>query len=158
MMMIMIMGDTDATTNNISYTNTATKTNNNNSSIKDNNKKRILIVDDEPDVIIVFKMVLEMNGFEVDAYDNPLSVLSNFKPNSYGLLLLDIKMPQMNGFELYKKLRTVDDKVKVCFITAYEDYRKEFKESFPELDEAKYFIRKPKAVEDLVNHVATILG
>src|ERR687888_386897 len=152
----MMMGDTNATTN-ISSTNT-TKTNNNNSSLKDNNKKRILIVDDEPDVISVFKMVLEMNGFEVDAYDNPLSALDNFKPNSYGLLLLDIKMPQMNGFELYKKLRIIDDKVKVCFITAYEDYRKEFKESFPELDEAKYFIRKPKAVEDLVNHVATILG
>ena len=65
---------------------------------------------------------------------------------------------EMNGFELYKKLKTIDDKVKVCFITAFEDYREEFKESFPELDEAKYFIRKPKAVEDLVNHVATILG
>jgi two-component system, OmpR family, response regulator ChvI len=104
-------------------------------------------------------MILEMNGFEVDAYDNPLSVLSNFKPNSYGLLLLDIRMTAMNGFELYKKIKKVDDKVKVCFITAYDDYYyEEFKESFPELDEAKYFIRKPKAVEDLVNHVATILG
>src|ERR687887_1224549 len=126
-------GDTNAT-NNISTT-TTTNTNNNNSGLKNNNKKRILIVDDEPDVIIVFKMVLEMNGFEVDAYGNALSALDNFKPNSYGLLLLDIKMPQMNGFELYKKLRAIDDKVKVCFITAYEDYRKEFKESFPELDE-----------------------
>jgi two-component system, OmpR family, response regulator ChvI len=150
---MMIMSDTNANTNNISSTTNT----NNNDSLK-NNKKRILIVDDEPDVIIVFKMVLEMNGFEVDAYDNPLSVLSNFKPNSYDLLLLDIKMPQMNGFELYKKLRTVDDKVKVCFITAYEDYRKEFKESFPELNEVKYFIRKPTAIEDLVNHVSAILG
>jgi DNA-binding NtrC family response regulator len=120
--------------------------------------KRVLLVDDEPDVISVFKMVLEINGFEVDAYDNPLSVLSNFKPNSYGLLLLDIRMPQMDGFELYKKLRAIDDKVEACFITAFEDYRKEFKESFPELDEVKYFIRKPKAIEDLVNHVSTILG
>ena len=146
----MMIGDTNAT-NNIS----PTTTNSNDNSLKN---KRILVVDDEPDVIIVFKMVLEMNGFEVDAYDNPLSVLSNFKPNSYGLLLLDIKMPQMNGFELYEKIRKLDDKVKVCFITAFEDYRKEFKESFPELDEAKYFIRKPKAVEDLVNHVSAILG
>ena len=48
--------------------------------------------------------------------------------------------------------------MKVCFITAFEDYREEFKESFPELEEAKYFIRKPKAIEDLVKHVATILG
>ena len=156
--MMMIMSDTNTTTNNISSTTTITNSNNNNSSLKNNNKKRILIVDDEPDVISVFKMVLEMNGFEVDAYDNPLSALDNFKPNSYDLLLLDIKMPQMNGFELYKKLRTVDDKVKVCFITAYEDYRKEFKESFPELDETKYFIRKPTAIEDLVNHVSAILG
>ena len=115
---MMMIGDTNAATN-ISSTTTTNSNNNNNSSLKNNNKKRILIVDDEPDVIIVFKMVLEMNGFEVDAYDNPLSALDNFKPNSYGLLLLDIKMPQMNGFELYKKLRTVDDKVKVCFITAY---------------------------------------
>ena len=144
------MGDINAT-NNIS----STTSNTNNNSLKNN---RILVVDDEPDVIIVFKMVLEMNGFEVDAYDNALSALDNFKPNSYGLLLLDIRMPQMNGFELYKKLRTVDDKVKVCFITAYEDYRKEFKETFPELDETKYFIRKPTAIEDLVNHVSAILG
>ena len=64
----------------------------------------------------------------------------------------------MNGFELYKNMRNIDNKVEVCFITAFEDYRKEFKESFPMLDEAKYFIRKPKAIEDLVNHVATILG
>src|SRR5919198_168754 len=105
----------------LAISNTATKTNNNNR-LKDNNKKRILIVDDEPDVISVFKMVL-----------------------------------QMNGFELYKKLRTIDDKVKVCFITAYEDYRKEFKESFPALDEVDRFIRKPKAVEDLVNRVSAML-
>jgi DNA-binding NtrC family response regulator len=148
----MMMGDTNAT-NKIS---SSTTINSNNNSLKNNN--RILVVDDEPDVISVFKMILEMNGFEVDAYENALSALDNFKPNSYSLLLLDIRMPQMNGFELYKKLKTIDDKVKVCFITAFEDYLEEFKESFPELDEAKYFIRKPKAVEDLVNHVATILG
>ena len=65
---------------------------------------------------------------------------------------------EMNGFELYKKIKDIDKKVEACFITAYEDYREEFKESFPELEEAKYFIRKPKAIEDLVKHVATILG
>ncbi|HEY3525167.1 MAG TPA: response regulator, partial [Nitrososphaeraceae archaeon] len=84
--------------------------------------------------------------------------LENFKPDFYGLLLLDIRMPTMNGFELYRKMRNIDDDVRVCFITAFEDYREEFRETFPMLDEFKYFIRKPKAVEDLVNHVATILG
>src|ERR671910_1457950 len=120
--------------------------------------RRILVVDDDADVISTFKMILEMNGVEVDAYTNPTLALSNFKPNSYGLLLLDIRMPVMNGFELFRKMKSIDSRVEVCFITAFEDYREEFKESFPMLDEAKYFIRKPKAIQDLVNHVATLLG
>ncbi len=120
--------------------------------------RRILLVDDESDVISVFKMILEMNGYEVDAYTSPLTALDNFRPDFYGLLLLDIRMPAISGFELYRKMRSIDNEVKVCFITAFEDYREEFRESFPMLDEFKYFIRKPKAVEDLVNHVATILG
>jgi DNA-binding NtrC family response regulator len=122
------------------------------------NLKKILLVDDEADVISLFKMVLEMNDYKVDAYTNPLEALSNFKPNSYGLALLDIRMAPLNGFELYKKMKNIDGGLKACFITAYEDYRQEFKESFPELDEIKCFIRKPKAIQDLVNHVTTILG
>jgi len=126
-----------------------------------NNKigpRKILLVDDDTDVVSTFKMILELNGFEVDAYTNPLSALSNFRSNEFGLLILDIRMPNMNGFELYKKLKIIDGSVEVCFITAFEDYHDEFKESFPMLDEAKHFIRKPKAIEDLVNHVATIFG
>ena len=137
---------------------TATTTSNNINNMNSNRLKRILIVDDEQDIISVFKMVLEMNDFEVDAYNNPLLALSNFKPNAYDLVILDIRMPDMDGFELYKKIRVVDDKVKVCFMTAFDDYRQEFKKSFPMLDEIKCFIRKPNAIEDLVNHVATILG
>jgi two-component system CheB/CheR fusion protein len=129
-----------------------------NASKNTSNSKRILLVDDEADVISLFKMVLEMNGFEIDAYSDPEEALSNFKPNSYGLALLDIRMAPLNGFELYKKMKNIDGSLKACFITAFEDYRQEFKESFPELDEIKCFIRKPKAIEDLVNHVATILG
>ena len=139
---------------NSNSTVAAPTTNNMNS----NRIKRILIVDDEQDIISVFKMVLEMNDFEVDAYNDPLLALSNFKQNTYALVILDIRMPDMDGFELYKKIRMVDDKVKVCFMTAFDDYRQEFKKSFPMLDEIKCFIRKPNAIEDLVNHVATILG
>jgi DNA-binding NtrC family response regulator len=120
--------------------------------------RKILLVDDEADIVSIFKMILEMNNFEVDGYTNPLSALSNFKPNEFGLLILDIRMPVMNGFELFKKIKEIDNKAEACFITAYEDYREEFKESFPMLNEAKYFIRKPKAIEDLVNHVATLMG
>jgi two-component system, OmpR family, response regulator ChvI len=120
-------------------------------------RRKILLVDDESDVVSTFQMILEMNGFEVEAYTSPISALSNFRLDEFGLLILDIRMPVMNGFELFKKIKEIDNRVQACFITAYEDYREEFKESFPMLDEAKYFIRKPKAIEDLVNHVATIL-
>lgn len=120
--------------------------------------RKILIVDDEAEIVSIFKMILEMNNFEVDGYTNPLSALSEFKPNEFGLLILDIRMPVMNGFDLFNKMKNVDNKVPACFITAFEDYRKEFEESFPVIDEAKCFIRKPKAIEDLVNHVASILG
>jgi two-component system, OmpR family, response regulator ChvI len=136
----------------------ASKGNNKNNSNHSNNPRKILVVDDDPDLTSLFEMVLEMSGFEVDAYNDPLLASSNFKPNTYGLALLDIRMPKMNGFELYKKIENIDKNMEVCFITAFEDYREEFKESFPQLEEAKYFIRKPKAIEDLVAHVATILG
>ena len=126
--------------------------------VHSNKQKRILIVDDEPDIISAFEMILKMSGFEVEAYNDPLLALSNFKPNSYGLVLLDIRMPKISGFELYKKMRDIDNGIKVCFMTAFEDYHREFKESFPTLDEVKCFIRKPKAIEDLVEHVANILG
>ena len=121
-------------------------------------QKKILIVDDDLDLTSMFKMMLEMNGFEVDAYNDPLLALRDFKANSFGMALLDVRMPQMNGFELYKKLEEKDKRMKVCFITAFEDYNEEFKQSFPELDERKCFVRKPKAIEDLVKRVAAILG
>ena len=123
--------------NNTAATSTA---NDNINNMNSNRLKRILIVDDEQDIISVFKMVLEMNDFEVDAYNDPLLALSNFKQNVYDLIILDIRMPDMDGFELFKKIRMVDDKVKVCFMTAFDDYRQEFKKSFPMLDEIKCFI------------------
>jgi two-component system, OmpR family, response regulator ChvI len=69
-------------------------------------KNRILIVDDEVDITLSFSLALEDSGsFEVDTYNDPLVALSNYRPNSYDLLLLDIKMPNMNGFELYDKIK-----------------------------------------------------
>ncbi len=86
------------------------------------------MVDDEPDIIHVVEMVLEDNGFLVDSYTDPTLALSNFKPGLYDLLLLDIRMPKMNGFELYQKMKEIDSNVKICFFTAselfYEEYRR----------------------------------
>ena len=70
--------------------------------------KRILIVDDEKDVNLSSRLVLESNGFQVDSFDDPLLALENFKPNSYDLVILDIKMPKMNRFKLYGELKKKD--------------------------------------------------
>ena len=114
-------------------------------------KKKILLVDDEPDITSSLKIGLEDNGFAVDTFNNALLALSNFKAGMYDLLLLDVKMSQINGFELYEKIREIDTKVKACFITAYEVYYQSLKEIFPDMDFDCYV--KPINIDDLVSHV-----
>jgi DNA-binding response OmpR family regulator len=91
-------------------------------------KNRILIVDDEDDINLLFKMVLEDNGFKVDTFNDPLVALKNFTTGSYALSLLDMVMTNMNGFELFQKIRMLDDKVKIRFLTTnginHEEIRK----------------------------------
>src|SRR6187200_478412 len=126
-----------------------------------NNTKRILfVVDDEPDITIAFSMALEDNGFVVDAFNDPLLALEAFKEKkSYDLALLDIKMPKMNGFELFKEIRKVNDKVKVCFATAFDIQKEE--EDLKALEasnEKPIIIRKPISIDDLVKKVKMELG
>jgi DNA-binding response OmpR family regulator len=124
----------------------------------DRKNKRILLVDDEPDVTYTLEIVLEDKGFMVDSYTDPTLALSNFKPGLYDLLLLDIAMPKMNGFDLYQKMKEIDSNVKMCFLTAselfYEEYRR--LDAYPRLDMA-YFIQKPCRSEDLIRQVNEIL-
>jgi len=128
--------------------------------IAENQKtNRILIVDDEPDVCEVLKKVLETNGFTVDSFSDPLLALDNFRPRSYDLLLLDIKMPDMDGFRLYQEMKKMENRVKVCFLTAsemyYERYRKE--EDFAALDK-DLFLRKPIQNEELIKEINRIMA
>jgi CheY-like chemotaxis protein len=120
--------------------------------------KRIMLVEDEDDIVLLFKMILESDaGLKVDSFTDPFAALNSFKIGLYDLILIDIALPKMNGFELYYKIRKIDDKVKICFLTAGEMYYEETrKQVFPEL-EANCFIRKPIANEDLMKSVKDIL-
>jgi DNA-binding response OmpR family regulator len=118
-------------------------------------KKKILVVDDEPDICFAFKKSLEEHGFNVDAFVNPQESLQNFKPGIYDLVILDIKMPQVDGFTLYKQIRRRDRKVKVCFITASEEY---YKEQFLELKKEECFMQKPIPLYNLLERVNVVLG
>jgi two-component system, OmpR family, response regulator ChvI len=114
---------------------------------------RILFVDDNKDILLTIKEGLEYHGFRVDIFSNPLEALSYFKPELYDLVLIDVKMPHMSGFEFYQELRkkaTYGTEIKSCFITAYEVYFDTLKNEFPELYSG-CFIHKPIKIEDLVN-------
>ena len=121
-------------------------------------ERRILVVDDEPDNISVFSMGLEDEGFVVDTFTDPQLALSAFKAGIYDLLILDIKMPIMNGFELYEKIKKIDNKLKVCFLTAFgEGYHEEFRSKFPSSSSDVNFVRKPIRIDELVKKVNDII-
>jgi two-component system, OmpR family, response regulator ChvI len=116
---------------------------------------RILYVDDNNDILLTIKEGLEYHGFIVDTFSNPLEALSSFKPELYDLVLIDVKMPQMSGFEFHHELRkktVYGTEIKSCFITAYEVYFETLKKEFPELY-GGCFIRKPIKIEDLVSKI-----
>jgi DNA-binding response OmpR family regulator len=119
-------------------------------------KNRILLVDDESDITLTFEEVLKDEGLIIDSFNDPHLALSNFNAGIYDIALIDIKMPQMNGFDLYRKLRSIDDNVKYCFMTAYELYYEALKKNYPGLD-VGWFIRKPINTYELVRQIKSKL-
>lgn len=93
-------------------------------------KNRALLVDDEPDVVYLVKRGLERNGFQVDGFTDPILALQNFKGGVYSLLLLDIKMPRIDGIELFNRIHKEDDNLKVCFFSASEYLTSNLKDRF----------------------------
>jgi DNA-binding response OmpR family regulator len=118
-----------------------------------NNNNRILVVDDEPDLTKVSTLALEYHGFKVDTFNDPQEALSKFKPDYYDLIILDIKMPKMDGFELYQEIKKKDNNAKVCFLTASELYYEEFRNKEYRALDRNLFIRKPIDNEDLVKEI-----
>ena len=126
--------------------------------------KRILIVDDDADITVTFKAGIEENNnykdansrIEVYTSNDPVIALSEFKPNFYDLLLADINMPHMNGFELSEKLLGIDINVKVCFMSSVEINREALREIYPALS-LGCFIRKPVTMDYLVKRIMSEL-
>lgn len=114
--------------------------------------KRIAVVDDEPDITNVLKKGLEHYGFTVDTFNDPQAVLASFQPMYYDIMIIDIRMPRINGFDLYRQVKKRDTGVKVCFLTAFQVYYEEFKKMFPTID-VRAFIRKPISIANLINQI-----
>ena len=118
---------------------------------------RILAIDDEPDLTMYCKMALEHYGFEVKTYNDPKEALSNYKPGYYDLVILDIKMPEMDGFELYHEIKKKDANAKICFLTASELYYDEFRKKEYYALEKGLFMRKPIDNDELVSEIQKMI-
>ena len=119
-------------------------------------KRRILIIDDDIDINNLFKLFLEYDGYNVDAFTDPLDALYSFRNNAYDLVLLDLKMPKMNGMVLYEKLQNIDPNLIFCFITANKEYIEHLKKSIADID--KIVIYKPILLSELRSKVNSLLS
>lgn len=120
--------------------------------------KRILIVDDNPDITTTFKVGIENNNINIDkkivvhTHNDPRIALLDFEPNLYDLLLIDINMPYMNGFQLSEKILEIDINVKICYISSGEINRSALREVYPSIT-VGCFIKKPVTIEYLIDRI-----
>ena len=119
--------------------------------------RRVLLVDDELDIVYLVKVGLERKGFEVDSYIDPILALQNFKRGTYQLLILDIKMPKMDGLDLLDKIKKEDDKIKVCFFTASEEFASTYKNVFKNSQDKFLFISKPISIPKMTKQIEQFL-
>jgi CheY-like chemotaxis protein len=119
-------------------------------------KRRILIVDDEPDTCLSYQIVLENAGFECKSYTDSVKALQEFRASYYDLILVDVRMPILNGFELCKKIMEIDNTLHIIFTTASEDFYEKFRDQhYTELINKSNtsYIQKPIGNKELVQIV-----
>jgi DNA-binding response OmpR family regulator len=123
---------------------------------KNNDKqKKIMIVDDDYDIANLFKDFLELNGYNVDAYTNPIDALNNFKKHGHDLIILDLKMPKMDGVSLYQKIKEIDEQVIICLTTANKNLIQGLQKGIKDIE--KIVIYKPFLLKDLKNKIDSLL-
>src|SRR5919199_4383088 len=120
-------------------------------------KGRILLIDDEPDIAYLVKVGLERNGFEVDGYTDPALALQSFKSGLYQLLVLDIKMPNIDGIELLDRIKKEDEKIKVCFFTAWEEFASNYKSILEDSEDKFLFVSKPISIPKMTKEIEQFL-
>ena len=131
------------------------------SSDKTMQEMKVLLVDNEPDVTYAIRTVLEDNGFEVDPFNDPVLVCDTYKSNYYDLVILDIKMPKMDGFQLYDCIRQKDRKTKICFLTASEMFYESLRQARNLLGDMlgeQYFIQKPIKTDELIRRLTDLIN
>jgi DNA-binding response OmpR family regulator len=114
-----------------------------------------LIIDDDKDITNLFSIFLEYNGYSVDVYTNPIEAINNFRKNSHDLIILDLKMPNMDGMTLYNKVKEIDSNVMICFTTADLNYIKQLQKGI--IDIEKIVLDKPVLLKDLKNKIDSLL-
>ena len=118
--------------------------------------KRIMVIDDDTDITNLFSIFLECNGYIVNAYTNPLEAFHNFRKNSHDLIILDLKMPIMDGMTLYHKIKEIDEQVVICFTTADKNYIQQLQKDIIDID--KIVLYKPVLLKDLKNKIDWLLS
>ena len=129
--------------------------------LSNNKVKKILLVDDEPDITFTIKNMLYNTGFEIHTFNDPITPLKLYRRNFYDLVILEIKIPNMDGFELYIKIKEKDPTVKICFLTAIAIFDEESRKSRPEVDRIiteECFIQKPITTKDLIKKLIDIMN
>ena len=114
-----------------------------------------MIIDDDKDITNLFAIYLESNGYNVDAYTNPIQAINNFRKNSHDLIILDLKMPKMDGMTLYHKIKEIDNNIIICLTTADLNYIQQLQKGI--IDIEKIVLYKPVLLKDLKNKIDSLL-
>ena len=115
-----------------------------------------MIIEDDKDITNLFAIFLESNGYNVDAYTNPVEAFNNIGKNSHDLIILDLKMPKMDGIAMFQALKKTDENVIICMITADISYLEQLKEKIPNIE--KYIIHKPILLRNLKDKINELVS